>query len=100
MTADARWVINGIAEMKGRYGQSLVVGTLRGAKRARLLEIGANAYRSYGVLEQRSEEDLRLLIRQMLTEGYLYESNGDYKVLKMGDISGLRDENTDRKSVV
>lgn len=94
MTADARWVINCIAEMKGRYGQSLVVGTLRGAKRARLLEIGANAYRSYGVLEQRSEEDLRLLISQMLTEGYIYESNGDYKVLKMGDISGLRDENT------
>lgn len=94
MTADARWVVNCIAEMKGRYGQGLVVGTLRGSKNARLLEIGADAYRSFGVLKSRSEEDLRLLIGRMLERGYIYESDGDYKVLKMGDISGLRDENT------
>ncbi len=94
LTADARWVINCIAETKGRYGRKTVIGALRGSKSARLLEIGADAYRSYGVLEHRSEEDLRLLIERMLSEGYVYETEGDYKVVRMGDISGLRDENT------
>ena len=94
LTADARWVINCIAETKGRYGRKTVIGALRGSKSARQLEIGADAYRSYGVLEHRSEEDLRLLIERMLSEGYVYETEVDYKVVRMGDISGLRDENT------
>lgn len=94
MTADARWVVNCIAETKGRYGQMTVIGALRGLKSARLQEIGADSYRSYGVLSHRSVEDLRLLIRRMLEEGYIRETEGDYKVLRMGDISGLRDENT------
>ena len=94
MTADARWVINCVAETKGRYGRKTVIGALRGSKSARVLETGAASYRSYDVLSHRSEEDLRLLIGRMLSEGYLYETDGDYKVLRMGDISGLRDENT------
>ncbi|MDE6222002.1 MAG: RecQ family ATP-dependent DNA helicase, partial [Lachnospiraceae bacterium] len=53
MTSDAKWVINCIAETRGRYGLNIVTGTLLGANRARLKEIGANTYKSYGALEQR-----------------------------------------------
>ena len=35
MTAQAKWVINCIAETKGRFGQGIVIGTLLGANRAR-----------------------------------------------------------------
>lgn len=93
MTDDAKWVINCIAETKGRYGQAIVLGTLLGANRARLKEIGATAYKSYGVLKHRSESDLRRLLAQMLEEGYLVQSDGEYSVLQMGDISGLKEEN-------
>lgn len=41
MTADAKWVINCLAETHGRFGLSIVLGTLLGAKRARLKEVGA-----------------------------------------------------------
>lgn len=92
MTADARWVVNCIAEMRGRYGLNIVIGTLLGANRARLKEIGAGAYKSFGVLEKRSEADVRLLIDQMLAEGYIVQTGGEYSVLQMGDISRLRDE--------
>lgn len=94
MTADAKWVINCIAETKGRYGLNIVIGTLLGANRARLKEIGANAYKSYGALEQRSEQDIRLLIDQMLAEGYISQTKGEYSVLQMGDIRRLKDEST------
>lgn len=94
MTSDAKWVINCIAEMKGRYGLNIVIGTLLGAKRARLKEIGADTYRSYGVLEQRSEADLRLLIDQMLAEGYIVQTGGEYSVLQVGDIRRLKEEDT------
>ncbi len=93
MTSDAKWVVNCIAEMRGRYGLNIVLGTLLGANRARLKEIGASAYKSYGILKQRSETDLRLLVDQMLAEGYIVQT-GEYSVLQMGDISRLKEEST------
>lgn len=94
MTADAKWVINCIAETRGRYGLHIVVGTLLGANRARLREVGAVRYKSYGVLSHRSEADIRLLVNQMLEEGYIIQTDGEYSVLRMGDISELKYENT------
>lgn len=94
MTYDARQVINCIAEMKGRYGQNIVIGTLLGADRARLREIGAKNYRSFGVLSNRNENEIRLLINQMSAEGYIFQTEGEYSLLQIGNIDRLRDEET------
>ena len=79
---------------RGRYGLTIVLGTLLGAKRARLRELGADKYKSYGALNDHSEAELRALISQMTEMGYLYQTQERYSVLKLGDISPLRDENT------
>ncbi len=94
MTDDAKWVINCIAETKGRYGQNIVIGTLLGANRARLKEVGANSYKSYGVLAYRKETVVRTLLNQMLAEGYIVQTDGEYSVLRMGDISRLKQADT------
>ncbi len=94
MTMEAKWVINCLAETKGRYGMNIVTGTLTGAKRARIREVSADAYKSYGVLEHRSEKEIRLLIDHMITEGYVIQTGGEYSVLQMGDIRALKDEST------
>ena len=52
MTREAKWVVNCVAETRGRYGLTIVLGTL------------------------------------------LYQTQERYSVLKLGDISPLRDENT------
>ena len=51
---EAKKVINCVAETRGRYGLTVVPGTLTGADRARLRELGAVDYRSYGTLQGRS----------------------------------------------
>ena len=94
MTAEAKWVVNCIAEAKGRYGFNIVLGTLLGANRARLREVGATNYKSYGVLSYSNEKELRLLIDQMLLEGYIIQTQEEYSVLRLGDIQRLKDENT------
>lgn len=94
MTTEAKWVINCITETRGRYGLSIVLGTLLGANRARLKELGTMNYKSYGKLRESSEAALRLLISQMILEGYIYQTGGQYNVLKIGDYSPLKDENT------
>ena len=94
MTAEAKWVVNCVAETRGRYGRNIVTGILVGANRARLREIGASAYRSFGALSDVSERELQTLIDQMLSEGYIVQTNGEYPVLQMGDISPLKNEGT------
>ncbi len=93
MTQDAKWVIGCITEMHGRYGQALVIGTLLGSKKARLKEIGATSYNCYGMLKNRTESDLRLLIRQMVQMGYIVQTDGEYSVLKVGTIEELQRKN-------
>ena len=88
MTEAAKKVINCVYEAKGRYGKQIIIDTVAGAKTARLEEIGAIHYKSYGVLAGTNKNLLRRLIEQLVLEGYLRV--GDYQVLKIGDISGLK----------
>lgn len=92
MTDEARWVINCIAETHGRYGLTIVIGTLMGADRARLRELGTTMYRSYGALKDMSEADIRLLISRMIQLGYIYQTQEQYSVLRIGNIESLRSE--------
>jgi len=90
MTDEAKTIINCVFEAKGRYGLNIIIGTLLGASRARLKEIGAVEYKTYGALKDKNEAEIRL----MISDGYLYQTEDRYSVLKMGNIAPLKDENT------
>lgn len=92
MTDEAKKIINCIYESRGRYGKNIIMDTVLGAKTARLAEIGASEYKSYGVLESSNKNLLRRLIEELLLEGYI--QTGEYQVLKFGDISKLKLKDT------
>ncbi len=92
MTEEAKKIINCVFEAKGRYGKTIIIDTVVGAKTARLEEIGATGYKSYGVLASSNKKLLRRLLEQMVMEGYLVV--GDYQVIKLGDISALKASGT------
>ena len=96
MTDEAKKIINCIYESRGRYGKNIIMDTVLGEKTARLTEIGATEYKSYGVLESSNKNLLRRLIEELLLEGYI--ATGEYQVLKLGDISRLK--NTETKVLV
>ena len=88
MTDAAKKIINCVFEAKGRYGKTIIIDVVVGAKTTRLEEIGAVDYKSYGVLAATNKNLIKRLIEQLVLEGYL--EIGDYQVLKLGDISGLK----------
>lgn len=94
MTEDAKQVINCVWETKGRYGLNVILGTLLGANRARLKELGTTGYKTYGALKNRSESELRLLIGQLLLNGYLCQTADKYSVIRMGNIEPLKVQDT------
>lgn len=91
MTDAAKQVINCVYETRGRYGLNIVLGTLAGAKRARLRELGTDNYRTYGALREYKEEQLRLLMNQMIMDGYIVQTDDRYSVIRLGDISLLKE---------
>ena len=84
MTDAAKKVINCVFEAKGKYGAVVITGTLVGANRAKLREFGTIYYKSYGVLSDYSEAEIRDLINTLVQEEYLEQTIGKYSVLKMG----------------
>jgi ATP-dependent DNA helicase RecQ len=92
MTEEAKKVINCVYEVKGRYGKNIIIDTVTGAKTARLEEIGAANYKSYGVLTGSNKNLLKRLIEQLVLEGYL--TVGNYQVIKLGDINRLKNPAT------
>ena len=94
MTWEAKQVVNCVWEMRGRYGIAAVIGTLVGAKRKRMREIGAMEFKTYGVLKEYADWELRMLISQMMQEGYLRQTADQYCLIRMGDIERLLDPGT------
>ncbi len=92
MTETAKKIINCVYELRGRFGKNIIIDTVLGAKTARLKEIGAADYKSYGVLSSTSKGLLKRLMEQLILEGYLLV--GNYQVIKMGDISDLKKPET------
>lgn len=92
MTEAAKKIINCVYEAKGRYGKMIIIDTVVGAKTARLGEIGAVNYKSYGVLAGTNKNLLKRLVEQMILKGYLLV--GDYQVIKLGNINGLKNPET------
>lgn len=95
LTNEAKQVANCVYETKGRYGITIVIGTLIGANRARIRDAGADKYRTYGTLKGTSEAMVRRLITHMIQEEYLNQTDERYSVLKFGSkIDELRKKDT------
>ncbi len=92
MTDAAKQVINCVYESRQRFGKTIIIDTVAGAKTARLAEIGAVNYKSYGVLASINKKLIRRLVEQMVAEGYLRV--GDYQVVKLGNFQALKDSET------
>lgn len=90
MTDAAKWMINCVAELRGRYGKAILFGTLQGANRARLRELGAERFKSYARMKDIPRETLERLLAQLLEDGYLVQSDDQYAVLHIGDIAPLK----------
>lgn len=92
MTDAAKKIINCVYEAKGRYGKGIIIDAVAGAKTARLEEIGATDYKSYGTLALVNKNLLKRLVEQLILGGYLVV--GDYQVIKLGDITPLKNSET------
>lgn len=80
-------IIACIMESGQRYGINVIVGTLRGEKRAKLISYGVVNNSNYGKRAEISEGRLKQIMNHLLMEGYLSVTNDKYALLKLNSVA-------------
>lgn len=70
-TLDAQKVISCIVRMKRGYGVTMIIDVLRGSKNKKVLDLGFNTLKTYGIMKNYSNEDLKTFINTLVSHGFL-----------------------------
>ncbi len=92
VTREAAAVIQCVREARSRFGIQIIIGALQGRNRARLKEVGAVNWKSYGLLGSSSEDILKKVIHQLTEMGYLRQTQDQYSVLQAGALFTQADD--------
>lgn len=84
VTIDAQKILSCVYRAKERYGVKMIIDTLRGSKNERLLSLGLDKLSTYSISEL-SEKRLRDITNYLVLNEFLYITNDEYPLLKLGN---------------
>lgn len=82
ITREAQMLLSAVARLNQRYGKGLVVDFLRGSQSAKITD-DMRELKTYGVGKDHGKDTWFDMVRQLLAEGLLAESDGMYPVLRL-----------------
>lgn len=77
----AKIIFNCLIELKIRYGLNYVTSVLSGSKSERILNRHHDQLANYGVLKHYSFEQIKLLLIELVEQGYIFQTRDQYPVL-------------------
>lgn len=83
-TGEARKILACISEEEERFGMRVVTEILTGKPSEDHEHYQLDRFRSFGNLSGRTETEIRKMLRQMISMGYLYVTEGQYPLLRIG----------------
>ena len=87
-TTDAQKLLSAIFRLKERYGKNLIIDFLRGSKSVKITDY-MRSLPTYGIGNNQDKNYWQNLLRQLLINGFLSESNEEFSVLKLNEESKL-----------
>ena len=91
---EARLIVHCILSTNQRYGKTTIVKILSGSKDASMQRYGAMQNEYYSALSHCSTQRINIIIQELLMQGYLFMTEGDYPLLQTGEkVNQLFDEN-------
>lgn len=87
-TVDAQKLLSAIFRLKERYGKTLIIDFLRGSKGVKITDF-MRSLPTYGIGNNQDKNYWQNLLRQLLINGFLSESNEEFSVLKLNEESKL-----------
>ena len=81
--ADGLAILRCVEDTGERYGASLIAAVLSGSEDQRIQERRLDRQETYGMLSNLSQQELRRRIRDLVDDGALTTSGGEYPVLRL-----------------
>ncbi|SMC76592.1 DNA helicase RecQ [Sporomusa malonica] len=94
ITVDAQKVFSCIYRMKERFGISVIADVLKGSKNKKVQQLGFDQLPTYGLMAERTLQDIKTLVQRLVATGYLRLTESEYPVVKLvpESLSVLRSE--------
>ncbi len=89
ITEEAASVISCIDETGERYGIAVIRDTLKGSKNAKIKKLGMTEKHNYGSLGGKTIDEINEIIDSLLDRGIIYQTEGSYPVLRLGESARL-----------
>jgi ATP-dependent DNA helicase RecQ len=83
ITVDAQKIFSCIVRMRERFGMNLVAEVLKGSRNKKLLLMNFDKLTTYGLMRNRSVQEIKDQINYLISEDYLCLSTGDYPIIKL-----------------
>ena len=80
----AQKIVSCVYRVRESFGVSHVVGVLRGEDTDKVRERGHDQLSTYGLLKGQSRQDVREWVYQLIAQGFLAQTTGEYPVLCLG----------------
>ena len=82
-TRDAQILMSAIARTRERFGINHIVAVVTGDDSDRIRQLGHDQIKTYGVGKDQDKRHWRLMIDNLLAQGLVLQTTGDYPVLKL-----------------
>lgn len=84
VTVDAQKVFSCIVRMHERFGMNLIAEVLKGSRNKKVLELKFDQLTTYGLLKDKSVQEIKDQINYFISEDYLRLTTGEYPIVKLG----------------
>jgi len=86
-TEDAQKLLSNIYRIGQRFGAGQIIDVIRGKDTAKVRQFGHNKLSTYGIGENRSDQQWRSIIRQLIVQNYLFVNDAQYGAIQLTEKS-------------
>nr|WP_096154470.1 DNA helicase RecQ [Bacillus sp. FJAT-45066] len=87
ITVEAQKIFSCIKRMNERFGATLVAKVLKGSNDKKIHQFQLSSLPTYGLMKELTEKQIVELINILIAEGYLFLSEGQFPIIKLGSRS-------------
>ncbi|WP_295789812.1 DNA helicase RecQ [uncultured Veillonella sp.] len=83
LTKEAKYIFKAIVDTEERYGAAMIADIVAGNRTDRIVKYGYDRLPVFGALRDMDDKDIKGLIRQFVSLGYLHCATGKYPILSI-----------------
>lgn len=84
VTLDAQKIFSCTVRMHERFGMNLIAEVLKGSRNKKVLELKLDQLTTYGLMKDRTVQEIKDQINYFISEDYLRLTTGEYPIVKLG----------------